>query len=253
MTKNNCEVIRRELDELTLDEAWSERATRHLETCPSCRQFQEEQIKLRRMVGSLGTVAAPADFDFRLRARLANGSGRSVFHLRSSDSSFLRGAFAGVAMLLVFATGIVVVRNMISSPQIPTEVAERTQPPLPEPKPAAGVGVEAPNSSETAAVNPKEGSKVYKKDRVATSGSTGRRPLESQDFSNDQAPVINGSQAFGSSHAPAIFPIDASMQSLRVSLDDGRGNARTISVPTISFGSQRMMTNANQFAQKGVW
>jgi hypothetical protein len=51
----------------------------------------------------------------------------------------------------------------------------------------------------------------------------------------------------------AAFPIDASVQSFKVSLDDGRGNARTISVPTISFGSQRIMQGENQFAPKRDW
>jgi hypothetical protein len=101
--------------------------------------------------------------------------------------------------------------------------------------------------------NPKENGTAMKKVRVTTSGSVGRRTLASQDFSNDRAPVINGSETLESSPPPAVFALDASMQSLRVSLDDGRGNARTISVPTISFGSQRMMTNAHQFAKKGVW
>jgi hypothetical protein len=51
----------------------------------------------------------------------------------------------------------------------------------------------------------------------------------------------------------AIFPIDASLQSLRLSIDDGQGNARTILVPTISFGSQRVLATGNHFAPKGVW
>jgi hypothetical protein len=49
------------------------------------------------------------------------------------------------------------------------------------------------------------------------------------------------------------FPIEASLQSVKVSLDDGRGNARTISFPPVSFGSQRVLTTANQFAPKGNW
>ncbi len=72
MRKNNCKLIRRELDELMLGEAWSSDATEHLRECASCREFHEQQTKLRQIVGSLGTVEAPADFDFRLRARLAN-------------------------------------------------------------------------------------------------------------------------------------------------------------------------------------
>jgi hypothetical protein len=49
------------------------------------------------------------------------------------------------------------------------------------------------------------------------------------------------------------FPIDASPQMFTVSLEDGRGNARTISVPTISFGSQRIVQSGNQVAPKRVW
>jgi hypothetical protein len=51
--------------------------------------------------------------------------------------------------------------------------------------------------------------------------------------------------------APA-FQIDASLQSVKVSLDDGRGNARTISFPTVTFGSQRVMGTGNQLAPKEV-
>jgi hypothetical protein len=49
------------------------------------------------------------------------------------------------------------------------------------------------------------------------------------------------------------FSLDASLDSFKVSLDDGRGNARTISVPTISFGSQRMWQTSNQLAPKRAW
>ena len=72
MRKNNCEVIRQELDELMLDENSSAAVTEHLRECAACREFNEKQTKLRQIVGSLGTVSAPPDFDFRLRARLAN-------------------------------------------------------------------------------------------------------------------------------------------------------------------------------------
>ena len=72
------------------------------------------------------------------------------------------------------------------------------------------------------------------------------------DFSS-QRPDPFGIEAAGSSEARALFPIDAALESFKVSLDDGQGNARTISVPTIRFGSQRMLLKGNQFAQKGVW
>jgi hypothetical protein len=71
------------------------------------------------------------------------------------------------------------------------------------------------------------------------------------DFSSEGAEMIRATEPVGVS---AAFPIDgSSIQSLKVSIDDGRGNARTISVPTISFGSQRIVKEANQFAPKRDW
>ena len=69
MRKNNCEVIRQELDELMLSETGSARVVEHLRECAACHEFNEKQTRLRQIVGSLGTVSAPPDFDFRLRAR----------------------------------------------------------------------------------------------------------------------------------------------------------------------------------------
>ena len=78
-----------------------------------------------------------------------------------------------------------------------------------------------------------------------------KRSLTAVDFSSERANVVNST--LPPLNNEPVFPIEASVQSLKVSLDDGRGNARTISFPTVSFGSQRMLTNANQFAPKGVW
>jgi len=67
MKERQCELIRRELDELMLNEDLSAAAAEHLRDCASCQEFRRQQTKLRQIVGSLGTVNAPADFDFRLR------------------------------------------------------------------------------------------------------------------------------------------------------------------------------------------
>jgi len=250
----NCEAIRRELDELMLDAAWSAAAAHHLHECADCREFQQQQNRLRQIVGSLGTVAAPADFDFRLRARLAGDASNAGFHLSSAYWPFARRALAAAALLLVFATGVVLVRNIVNQQKGTEEIANQAEPaPPPPPSPKATLEVKEVKPPEFSAAIPKsDAPPVVKKERLGASGSNGKRSVASMDFSNERAAVINGSEAVGNSRT-AVFSIDASLQSLRVSLDDGRGNARTISVPTISFGSQRMMPNGNQFAQKGVW
>src|SRR5215217_9470155 len=108
MRTNNCEVIRRELEELMLDETCSSAATEHLRECSACREFHQQETKLRQIVGGLGTVSAPADFDFRLRARLAGDSSSAGLAW-----PFARRGFALATVLLVFATGAVLMRNVL--------------------------------------------------------------------------------------------------------------------------------------------
>lgn len=253
MRKNNCEVIRRELDELALDQTWSSSAAEHLQACSACRQFQQKQNKLRHIVGSLGTVEAPPDFDFRLRARLANDSSNTAFHL---SWPFARRGLAVAAMVLLIATGVVLVRNVLDRQQAPVEITNNNPPAVSQPStvPANTTSPTAPVKPEefSAAIPPRAPQKI-KSERSSQGVPRSKRQIAAVDFSSERAPVIAGSEPAATSHVVAVFPIDASMQSLKVSLDDGQGNARIISVPTITFGSQRTLQSGNQFAPKGIW
>ncbi|HEX5966602.1 MAG TPA: hypothetical protein VFY51_11750 [Pyrinomonadaceae bacterium] len=246
MRDTKCETVRHELEELMLNDECSMSATRHLSECDDCREFHRKQTKLRRIVGSLGTVEAPADFDFRLRARLANDSSSAGFHLRNMQWSFATRGLAAAAFVLLFVGGVVYVSTITNQETRRNQVAEvKTEPPQPAPKPVepevvADVTKRPVLSDQTPRRVVVEGHRGPAKARpsFATLDSAVERPLV---FSNSQL------------HS-AIFPIDASQEPLRVSVDDGRGNARTISVPTITFGSQRVVPNSNQFVQKGtVW
>ena len=244
MRKNNCEVVRRGLDELMLGEACSSAATEHLYGCASCREFHEQTTKLRQIVGSLGTVEAPADFDFRLRARLAQGDGSSVYW------PFARRGLAVAAMLIVFATGVVVVRSVMNGPTAVDNMVQQPhvgQPGKPDEPPPVLKEENNPGSAVAGVVN--ETPLIIRRNRRPQS-TFQQRPLSTIDSSLQRAELYNGAQPVGVS---AAFPIDASLQSFKVSLDDGRGNAKTISVPTISFGSQRIVQSGNQFAPKRDW
>lgn len=254
MRKNICEIIHRELDELMVGESYSTAALEHLRHCSECREFEEKQTKLRQIVGSLGTVAAPADFDFRLRARLANESSNAAFQLKSASWIFARRSFAIAAALLLFvAGGVVVVRNVIDK-QDPSKLASGNVPAAtPEPQPTTGE-VTRPQEDvkprEEVVKAPGNAPQRIKPERQFQASVRLKR-IESKDVSSERLEVFNGTQAIGNSEG---FPIDASLESFKVSLDDGRGNARTISLPTIRFGSQRMLPTANQYAAaKGVW
>jgi len=250
MRKNNCELIRRELDELMLDEAHSSSAVEHLRECAECREFQDKQTKLRQIVGGLGTVAAPPDFDFRLRARLANeASAAAQFHYWP----IARRALAVGALLVVFATGAVLIRNIVSRPSSGEEdIATREEPRVNQPDKAVGtVTPDAPGGSDKnlLAAIPEKRPQI-KNERLTQAGFKNKSLLVAKDSSSLGAERINGMEPAGVS---AAFPIDVSDQGFRVSLDDGRGNARTISVPPISFGSQKLVQSANQLAPKRAW
>jgi hypothetical protein len=244
MRKNNCELIRRELDELMLDEACSTRASEHLRQCASCREFHEQQTTLRRIVGSLGTVEAPADFDFRLRARLAQGNGSSVYW------PFARRGLAVAAMLIVIATAAILVRNVRNQPPSIDNLAEKPevhQPPAPEVTRTPAVIGNEPAPAVAGIVD--DASPVVRKNR-RPQPEYKKRSISSYAISSTRADLFNSAEPVGVS---AAFPIDTALESFKVSLDDGRGNAKTISVPTISFGSQRVVQSANQFAPKRDW
>ena len=129
MRKNTCELIRRELDELNLDETRSTAAIEHLRECSACREFHEKQTKLRQIVGSLGTVEAPADFDFRLRARLTNESSSAASSFNFVAWPVLLRGFAAAALLLVFATGAFLIRSALNGPSGGTETAKQSAAP----------------------------------------------------------------------------------------------------------------------------
>jgi hypothetical protein len=246
MRKNNCEVIRRQLDELMLDEATSTSVSEHLNDCSDCREFQRTQTKLRQMVGSLGTVAAPADFEFRLRARLANDA-NGTLPFGFAYWPFTRRGLAVASVLILFAAGAVMVWNVMNQPATPT-VAEQNPPAAPRETPRQIQTPAVPQQTpELRAAVPESNPQRIQNERPVQAGQRVKRQLSSVDFSSTQAEVI------GASDPAVVFPIDASLQPMRVSLDDGHGNARTISVPTISFGSQRTLTSGNQFTQKGNW
>ena len=71
MKAANCVASCREIEEANVGQQLTEGATEHVRNCAKCRDFYESRLKLRQMVASLGTVEAPADFGFRVRARIA--------------------------------------------------------------------------------------------------------------------------------------------------------------------------------------
>jgi hypothetical protein len=85
----NCKQIREEIDAAPrYDLRGAIRS--HLNGCPDCRRYSDETASLLGLLGAQPRVEAPADFEFRLRARMA----RAEAALESDRQSFLRKIFS---------------------------------------------------------------------------------------------------------------------------------------------------------------
>src|SRR6185436_15951771 len=116
MRKMNCRSVRREIEEAPLGNLLSASASDHLRECPECNLFREDRLKLHEMLSGLGGVEAPGDFDFRLRARLANEKpGGQPFVMRNLSFGFRSAAVVATLLLIGSALLVVSLRNSSNS------------------------------------------------------------------------------------------------------------------------------------------
>lgn len=249
MNRIDCSNVRREIEEAASGEILASPARDHLRNCGACATFDKEQRQLKEMVASLGGIEAPADFDFKLRARLAasGSSRRGTF----SGNGFGMRSIAFASLVLLFGL-VVVVMNMRSRGVDSAPVAQAPAPATSDQ--AAQIKQveknrqtkETPGVVATAAPKDAVPPVVQDSGRAASSikrstsapqfvARNGR--VKATDLSATAAPVFRPETEMGSS----VFPLGTSYQSLKVSVDDGRGSSRTISLPTVSFGSSRVL------------
>ena len=254
MNKPDCKTIQSELDELMLSEDCSASALSHLTECYECREFRDKQTKLREIVGSLGTVAAPADFDFRLRSRLARENSTTSFLNRSVWSLGQKSVAATLALVILFGAVMLVRYFSNTLPQPTPELAtENNKPSTSQPAKETPDQLKPKQTEpiDTIAVTPKTQPPSNVSPKGVRPGSKeSRKQFATVDFASTRAPVIRPEEV---PTTDTVFPVDTTQQSFKVSLFDGRGNPRTISVPTVSFGSQRVLPVSNQVSPKGIW
>src|ERR1044072_4356897 len=71
MNGNLCREVRQEIDQSELRQSLSANSEAHVSACGTCQAFRDERLRLRGLVGGLKPVTAPADFEMKLRARIA--------------------------------------------------------------------------------------------------------------------------------------------------------------------------------------
>lgn len=269
MRNINCRNTRREIEEATPGDFLSVAVNHHLTTCVPCETFWREQTKLQELVASLGTVVVPGDFDFRLRARLAREKHATArpFALGSLSLGLRSAAVAGI--LVVVGTALVFVSlrtrpdNAVPAAVAKTVPTEKATSPIGAkdvskgggPEIVEGLGIQ-PIAAETE-VKPAGQLPAKRRELRPTQLASfkGNSHLGTRDLSSTTAPVLRPDQ-LAEAYPSSAFPIDASYQSLKVSVDDGRGSSRTISLPTVSFGSQRALSQSASplmASARGVW
>jgi hypothetical protein len=234
-----CRIMRREIDESELNLRLSDQAQAHVASCPSCREFRDERIRLRQLVGSLEPVTAPADFDVRLRARIAAERQRPARASLFPHFLVSTPAMAAAAVIVMLAASIVWFsqRNGNHAPTVAQRGSASERPGNDEAlTPASDLSpaktTEAPD--QVATVN--GGSRDMNRKPNPSVVAKGRTP--SREFAVEPAEVIKQI-----TDSPGEISLSAPNKPLVVSVEDNRGATHRILLPPVSFGAQRLVDN----------
>lgn len=264
----DCKACRNEIEDAASGEHLRAAALRHLETCARCRSFQKQRQALRELVSSsLGTtIAAPHDFEWRLRARL-NADKRSEQRRPRLWPGSAPGAQAiALAASFVLVIGIAVLLKQTTAERsgagLPVETASAKDAKASSGTVGGSVNLaladDAPSSDGSRANLTRNRltqsrlrgarflsvkSPRVKTEMAASAASSTRLPV-SNDFSSRAAPVIN------------LFsvPVRPPSQTVKVLLDEGRGTMRTVSLQPVTFGSQAILERrGDEGAGDDIW
>ena len=249
MKTMDCRSVTKEINASELNQQLSAEAGAHLAGCASCRKTSEQGASLQALVASLGGAVAPGDFDMRLRARLAREKESSS--VWTNFRRQLTGVPAiGLAFSLLVLVGLAIYMLPGKSQQVATD------------NPPAGVEVPAAVPTATQAIAGVPDPNIYPAQpqpdrRKSGSGSAGiQKPgIQSREYSSLPALSVKNS-----SNDPAagsqVVSLSGPVQPVVVSMRDDNGATRRISVPPVSFGSQKLIQPSYQpvlASSKGAW
>lgn len=254
MNSKECRITRREIDESELNQGLGQSSLTHLSSCAPCSEFRDERTRLREMVGDLGPVTAPPDFDVRLRARIAaqrQSSARGFFFQGFSLST---PAIAVAALVLVGAASLIWFgqHNRNQEPTIAAGPGKGSIAPVISQPPVAIIQAGGPEVTSTPEVDstnatvdltrPRRDRGPSSRDTVAKVTQppfTARGPgVQSMDVN-----VLGAESIKQTERNPGEVSLSAPLRPMVVSMQDDRGMTRKFSLPPVSFGSQRLVDN----------
>lgn len=276
MNKHVCETHRAEIEESAADSAQSHALREHLAACRPCEQFRRERASLRLLVGGLGKVAAPADFEFRLRARMASAEG-GARRAKRFRLGFVPGlASVALAACFVSVSAWIYLKRQPAPNRPDAPALASTAAPSATPESASAKDAPPAVVDETSLKRDSElaFSTPPRRDLKMRAASTIRARLEGKGA--ERAEREAGSAVFDS-HAATILNASSSRQTelaslpttavavrtsavpLQVVLRDETGAVRVVPMRSVSFGSQglvRQGRNAEPVShtdKEGVW
>lgn len=240
MNTNDCRTVRREIDTSELGQRLSEPHEMHVRACAACAQFRAERAQLRELVGSLKPVAAPADFDMRLRARIArdkDARARQPFIFRFAMTT---PAIAVAALIVVTIASVVWVNQKNQTPSTQTATVNQ--------------GKDKSGSTAGPSANPNNTVNQSNEGVVATrQPQNPKRPTQSERNLVKSLPASANAASqvseFNTTAAQSIrqtrdsageVSLTAPSKPMVVSVQDANGATHKILLPPISFGSQRL-------------
>jgi len=241
MNGNVCREVQREIDQSELHQTLSAESEGHVTACAACAMFRDERLRLRELVGGLHPVSAPADFEMRLRARIARERDLPkqpfIFRLVMSTPAIV------VAAVLVIAVGAAVfisqrrpARNQQQVSNTPVEPANpgpavATENPIPRPIMAP------PPVNVTSDKSKPSGVIVRNTPKTSAPGSSAPQVSEFN---------TKGAQSFHLSDRVGEVSLTTPTRPMVVTVYDQHGATRKIELPPISFGSLRLTDKRTQ-------
>lgn len=276
MNKQVCETHRAEIEEAPGSPAESASLREHLGACAPCEQFRRERASLCQLVGGLERVAAPADFEFRLRARMAAAEGAR--RAKPFRFGFVPGvASVALAACFVFVSAWIYLKREPASnrPAAPSLASTVAPAPVPESgiknDAAANVSGEKPlrEGEETASVSTPQ--RVVKAHGASTlrarfNGKGSERAERGAGgvatFDSRPAPILKASSLTPGEVASlpmTTVALRTASVPLQVVLRDASGAARVVPMSAVSFGAQELVrqgrnaTPVSHAVTEGVW
>ena len=247
MNSKECRLTRQEIDQSELSAMLNDQALAHVAGCSSCRDFRYERTQLRELVGSLAPVTAPANFDMRLRARIAaerRGGPRRSFLAGFALSTPAMAVIALLLVSLASAVWFVEHRRSLSTSIANSTKVKRTQSPGPNAVPAGPEDKLLVGSVPAGTVTSAESGGNHRERRLTGANRKVNQVAvrspggNSRDFGVGPAlPITRGFDSAGQ------VSLAAPDKPLVLSIRDDHGATRRISLPPVSFGSQRLVDN----------